>query len=86
MYAYKPYSINSLADLLDYEVFGEKARFMRQVGQCIWLLATNRRMEPYAYRPYTDGLFGEVYKNPFSDGKHEETGEEIIDNLLKGGG
>ena len=84
VYAYMPYSLNSLADLLHHDVFGEQAKFMRQAANCLWILSTGKHYDSEVYRPYTENLFEETYRNPFVD-YHEETGEEIIANLLKGG-
>ena len=63
---------------------GEKARFMRFTAQCLWIMAIGKQADQNLFRPYSETVFDDVYRSPFGQ-KSEETGQEIIDNLLKGG-
>lgn len=76
--------MKALARLLEHEVMGEKARFMRYTAQCLWIMAIGKQADQTLFRPYSETVFDDVYRNPFMK-KSEETGQEIIDKLLKGG-
>ena len=58
---------------------------MRFTAQCLWIMATGKTADSNVFRPYSETVFDEVYKSPFGSHKSEETGQEIIENLLKGG-
>ena len=58
---------------------------MRFTAQCLWTMAIGKTADSNVFRPYSETVFDEVYKSPFKQNKSEETGQEIIENLLKGG-
>ena len=58
---------------------------MRSADICLWAIACGVRADKNAFRPYTERLFADIYKNPFEKVIDFKTGQEVIQHLLGGG-
>ena len=79
VFEYRPTEMNSLYDLLTWELYEDKAR--RHVADMLWVIASGRELNTNVYKSFSEQNEN-MFSSPFKQ-KPKQTGESIIDFILQ---